>query len=125
MFSFICALPSPASAAAIAALFGWFTGVGSEVAHQVSMLATVRRPNRACSFPAHGFHEDSTSRGRKRRNQSDQIYQPELTIEHRLWQLLPTTVAPAQHPREQLQSNSFETLVGFALACNAARKRLR
>ena len=29
------------------------------------MLATVRRPNRACSFPAHGFHEDSTSRGRK------------------------------------------------------------
>jgi hypothetical protein len=42
--------------------------VGSEVAHRVSqMLATVRRPNRACDFPAHGFHEDSTSRGCKRR----------------------------------------------------------
>jgi len=58
-------------------------------------LASVRRPNRACSFPAHGFHEDSTSRGRKRRNQSDQIYQPKLAIEHRLRQLFPTTVAPA------------------------------
>jgi hypothetical protein len=30
--------------------------VGSEVAHQGSpMLATVRRSNRACRFPAHGF----------------------------------------------------------------------
>ncbi len=37
-----------------------FNAVGSEVAHLVSkMLATVRRSNRACSFPAHGFHEDS------------------------------------------------------------------
>ena len=70
--------------------------VGSEVALRVApMLATVRRSNRACSFPAHGFHEDSTSRGRKRRNQSDQIYQPKLAIEHRLRQLSPTTVAPA------------------------------
>src|SRR5215472_56877 len=25
-------------------------------------LATVRRPNRACRFPAHGFHEDSDRR---------------------------------------------------------------
>lgn len=40
-----------------------FTAVGSEVAHRVSqMLATVRRSNRACSFPAHGFHEDSLFR---------------------------------------------------------------
>jgi 2-polyprenyl-6-methoxyphenol hydroxylase-like FAD-dependent oxidoreductase len=37
--------------------------VGSEVAHRVSpTLATVRRSNRACSFPAHGFHEDSLFR---------------------------------------------------------------
>jgi hypothetical protein len=37
--------------------------VGSEVAHRVApMLATVRRSNRACSFPAHGFHEDSCFR---------------------------------------------------------------
>ena len=34
--------------------------VGSEVAHRVApVLATVRRSNRACGFPAHGFHEDS------------------------------------------------------------------
>ena len=40
-----------------------FTGVGSEVAHRGSpTLATVRRSNRACSFPAHGFHEDSRFR---------------------------------------------------------------
>jgi hypothetical protein len=40
-----------------------FVAVGSEVAHRVSqMLATVRRSNRACSFPAHGFHEDSLFR---------------------------------------------------------------
>jgi hypothetical protein len=37
--------------------------VGSEVAHRVSpMLATVRLSNRACGFPAHGFHEDSLFR---------------------------------------------------------------
>src|SRR5215831_13926354 len=37
--------------------------VGSEVAHRVSLtLATVRRSNRACRFPAHGFHEDSCFR---------------------------------------------------------------
>ena len=43
----------------------WATekSVGSEVAHRVaSMLATVRLPNRACGFPAHGFHEDSLFR---------------------------------------------------------------
>ena len=40
--------------------YGLRSNVGSEVAHRVApMLATVRRSNRACSFPAHGFHEDS------------------------------------------------------------------
>jgi hypothetical protein len=40
--------------------------VGSEVAHQGSpMLATVRRSNRACRFPAHGFHEDTNFREAK------------------------------------------------------------
>ena len=34
--------------------------LGSEVAHRVSLtLATVRRSNRACRSPAHGFHEDA------------------------------------------------------------------
>jgi hypothetical protein len=47
------------SAEVLPSLFVSFIGVGSEVAHRVSqMLATVRRSNRACSFPAHGFHED-------------------------------------------------------------------
>ena len=41
----------------------YFGTVGSEVAHQVTpMLATVRLSNRACGFPAHGFHEDSCFR---------------------------------------------------------------
>jgi hypothetical protein len=63
MFSFVCALPSTASAEGSPSLFGWFTGVGSEVAYRVSpMLATVRRSNRTFSFPAHGFHEDSRFR---------------------------------------------------------------
>ena len=34
--------------------------VGSEVAHKVSLtLATVRRSNCTCGFPAYSFHEDS------------------------------------------------------------------
>ncbi len=40
-----------------------FNAVGSEVAHLVSeMLATVRRPNCTCGFPACSFHEDSCFR---------------------------------------------------------------
>jgi hypothetical protein len=43
--------------------------VGSEVAHLVSlMLATVRRPNCTCGFPACSFHEDLATPRRKRRN---------------------------------------------------------
>ena len=51
------------SSASISLHYRGFNTVGSEVAHRVApMLATVRRPNRACSFPAHGFHEDSCFR---------------------------------------------------------------
>src|ERR1019366_206722 len=40
-----------------------FIAVGSEVAHPVSpMLATVRRSNWTCGFPASSFHEDSCFR---------------------------------------------------------------
>src|ERR1035437_50715 len=40
-----------------------FNAVGSEVAHPVSpMLATVRRSNWTCGFPASSFHEDSCFR---------------------------------------------------------------
>jgi hypothetical protein len=51
------------SSASLPVYYRRFNAVGSEVAHRVApMLATVRRSNRACSFPAHGFHEDSCFR---------------------------------------------------------------
>ena len=38
--------------------------VGSEEAHSVTLaLASVRRPNCTCGFPACSFHEDSFFRG--------------------------------------------------------------
>ena len=41
------------------------------MAHRVApTLATVRRPDRACRFPAHGFHEDAGLPRCRRRNQS-------------------------------------------------------
>ena len=51
-------LLSPASATGSAVLFGGFPDVGSEEAHP-KVLASVRRSNRACSFPAHGFHDNA------------------------------------------------------------------
>ena len=46
--------------------YGAVPSLGSEVAHRVSLtLATVRRSNRACRSPAHGFHEDANFRGAK------------------------------------------------------------
>lgn len=60
VFSLVCALPSPASAQGFPSLFGRFTGVGSEEARSVSLaLASVRRSNCTCGFPAYSFHEDS------------------------------------------------------------------
>jgi hypothetical protein len=53
--------------------------VGSEVAHRVSLtLATVRRSNRACRFPAHGFHEDSLLRGDREGIKSIKLTSPYL-----------------------------------------------
>jgi hypothetical protein len=53
-------LPSTLSAADDSALLEGFAGVGSEEARSVSLaLASVRLPNRTCSFPASGFHEDA------------------------------------------------------------------
>jgi hypothetical protein len=60
--------PFPPAGAVAASLsealrFPAFTGVGSEVAHRVApMLATVRRSNCTCGFPACSFHEDSCFR---------------------------------------------------------------
>ena len=47
-------------------MFGHFDGVGSEVARLVTLaLATVRRSNGVCGFPAPRFHEDALQRGAK------------------------------------------------------------
>ena len=54
------ALGSTASAAGGPALFGGFAAVGSEEARSIALaLASVRRSNWACSFPAPSFHEDA------------------------------------------------------------------
>ena len=50
------ALGSTASATGSPALFGGFTAVGSEEA-PIEGLASVRRSNGTCSFPAFRFHE--------------------------------------------------------------------
>jgi len=60
MFSLVSGLSSTPSAGSRPPLFGCFAGVGSEVAHKVALtLATVRRSNVVCGFPAPRFHEDS------------------------------------------------------------------
>src|SRR6516165_8700972 len=63
MFSLVSSLPSTTSAGGLPLLFSCFAGLGSEVAHSVArVLATVRRSNGVCSFPAPRFHEDSLHR---------------------------------------------------------------
>src|SRR5487761_2199291 len=49
-------LPSTASAEDTPSLFGRFAGVGSEE-EPIEGLASVRRSNGTCSFPAFRFHE--------------------------------------------------------------------
>src|SRR5271170_4419535 len=51
MFSSICALPSPASAAACAALFGWFTGTTA----QSRLLQRVHVRRSACGLHGPAF----------------------------------------------------------------------
>src|SRR6516162_11187152 len=59
-FPLVPALGSTASATGSPALFGGFTAVGSEEARSIALaLASVRRSNWACSFPAPSFHEDA------------------------------------------------------------------
>jgi hypothetical protein len=51
-------LPSTASAEGKPSSFGRFSGVGSEEARSIALaLASVRRTNWTCSFPASSFHE--------------------------------------------------------------------
>jgi hypothetical protein len=58
-FPFVGGLPSIASADVVCpSLFGDFFGVGSEEARSVTLtLASVRRSNGACGFPALRFHK--------------------------------------------------------------------
>ena len=57
------------------------TEVGSEVAHRVTpALATVRLSNRACRFPAHGFHEDTSFRDAQEGVDGDRVMRPGLTV---------------------------------------------
>ncbi|HKQ88863.1 MAG TPA: hypothetical protein VJS43_19055, partial [Candidatus Acidoferrales bacterium] len=52
--------PVDASAVGSFALFAGFIAVGSEEARSIALaLASVRRPNWTCSFPASSFHEDA------------------------------------------------------------------
>jgi hypothetical protein len=54
-------LRQPASAAIPSALFGCFAGVGSGEARLVALaLASARRTNCSCRFPASSFHDDAT-----------------------------------------------------------------
>jgi hypothetical protein len=57
-FPLVSALGSPGSAADGSALFVGFPAVGSEEARLIALaLASVRRSNWTCSFPASSFHE--------------------------------------------------------------------
>ena len=59
-FPLVSALRSTGSAADRSALFAGFVAVGSEEARSIALaLASVRRPNWTCSFPASSFHEDA------------------------------------------------------------------
>ena len=59
-FSSASALCSTTSAAGRPAAFGGFVAVGSEEARSMTLaLASVRRSNWACGFPAPSFHEDA------------------------------------------------------------------
>ena len=74
--------------------------VGSEVAHRVSLtLATVRRSNRACRSPAHGFHEDAFEVPKEEAIQPGQpagpaVVQPDRSMNGPSWEpvrLIPST----------------------------------
>jgi hypothetical protein len=98
-FCSVCALPSPTSAEGCSSLFGRFTGVGSEVAHSVARaLATVRRSNGVCGFPALRFHEDALHRGAKDGINLPKFTSPYLSLQNGHRQLPPAAVPPTAIP---------------------------
>ena len=68
-------VPAPKPAGVLQSTLGARSSTGSEVAHKVALtLATVRRSNGVCSFPAPRFHEES-----RLREASEGINQRRLT----------------------------------------------
>src|SRR6516164_4369562 len=93
MFSSACALPSPTSAEGGPSLFGWFIGVGSEVAH---LRAGHRPPPKPyVQFSRIRLSRRLTLRECQRRNQPNQVHKPVLSVQLRLGQLFPTRVSPS------------------------------
>src|SRR5215469_6472833 len=94
--------------------FPTFIGLGSEVAHSVArVLATVRRSNRACRFPAHGFHEDSSFRDAPEGIDGDRVMRPVLTVGATRFIMN----GPSGEPVELIQNTSLlgQERTGFSL----------
>ena len=78
MFSLVRALPSPTSAEDLSPLFGWFTGVGSEVAR---LRAGHRPPLKLyVQFSRIQLSRRLTLPRRKRRDQLNEIHKPVLAV---------------------------------------------
>ena len=63
-------------------------------------LASVRRPNCTCGFPACNFHEDSAMPRRKRRNEIDQPHKLVLGVKRGHRQPFPALISPAPVPMQ-------------------------
>src|SRR5262249_19346040 len=81
-FSLVHALPSPTSAEDKSSLFGWFIGVGSEVAHSRASHRPPLKPY--VRFSRIRLSRRLTLRECQRRNQSNQVHQPILSVQLRL-----------------------------------------
>src|SRR5262249_20840416 len=88
---------------------GWLSQpptVGSEEARLVARtLASVRRSNGACSFPALRFHQGTLQAEANRRNQCDQAYKAQLPIQMAFRQPFPPPTAP---PLESLRPQTVQ-----------------
>src|SRR5215471_15289525 len=93
MFSLVRILPSPASAEDDSSLFGWFIGVGSEVAR----LRAGHRPplKRSVQFSRAPLSRRCAPARSQRWYQSHQVHKPVLSVQNGHRQLLPAVVPPA------------------------------
>jgi hypothetical protein len=65
-------------------------------------LASVRRTNQTCSFPASGFHEDVLV-GDAIKGSIDQVHKPELIVERFGRQLFSAAAAPPVRKNAELE----------------------